>query len=570
MPRDAVSPGGGALYSGGSSYSARFPVLPGAQGLAAIPGVPQIQQVQQQARQVQQQAQQTYQQVQQTAQQAQSYAQQAQQAAKQAGLDIPGVDSIAKELNLEIPGLPVSSTTIMGLVTGDIKVEDIVREAAFQLTNAIIPGMGVVLSAVWPQIEKIGGAAIDVATGQKEKRDRRRRNWSGIRGVFNYTMDMYPLAIYKGKGIPSSDFLQLFQRNMNNPDVWQKVYYEAKWGEHKNKVPDWLHSTHNFQLDYEGSDISGKRTGVTYFDRAQWPREILKMMKDYYKLPGKEQRKNEAIHDAVERAKQSAQAKAKPATPAKPSGPSVNPLVVRQIQSDMLKIIGGLIKQKPQLATQGAKLYIPDMIAWLNLSKKYDPALISKVVYQDINKAAQEYLRQNPQVLKQIFQAAAQQKAPQQQKQAQTITRAAVRPGTPANKQVTKALGKKTEELQKLAQKRARTAQIAQKQQQSFMADLRKLQQKYAAAKTQQEKDRIRSQLDALSGEYQRVMRAAAQGQELARNTALQKDIAQKITSAVATGQPQKAAQLTQAYNRVSRSNIGQKVLQKFLPRRVA
>lgn len=529
VSRDAVSPGGGALYSGGSSYSAMFPVLPGAQGLAQSPA--QIQQ--------------------------------GIDIAKQAGLDIPGAEEIAKQLGVSIPGLPVSVGTIQGLVTGNIKVEDLVREGAFQLTNALVPGMGVVLSAVWPQIEKLGGAAIDAITGQKAKRDRRRRDWRGIQGVFNYTMDMYPLAMYKGGKIPSPDFLQLFQRNMNDPNVWKVVYYEGK----KAELPSWLHSKSALQLDYEGSDISGKRTGVTYFDRAQWPREILKMMKKYYALPGKEARKDDAIRREIELAKQAAQAKAKPVTP---PGPPARPLEERQIEQDMLKIIGGLFKQKPQLATQGAKLYIPDMIAWLNLSRKYNPATIAKVVPQSIAAVAKEYLRQNPQVLQQLFQAVAKQQAGQQQKQAQTVTQAAARPGTPVAKQVTQALTSKTKELQELAKQREKTVQIAQRQAQSFMADLRKLQQKFAAAKTQQEKDQIRSQLDALSGEYRRAMQAAAQGQELARNVATQQAIAQKLTSAVATGQPQAAARLTQAYNKLGGSNLRQKVLQRFQARRLA
>jgi hypothetical protein len=521
----AVSPGGGALYSGGSSYSARFPVLPGAQGLAQI--------------------------------------QQGMNIAKQAGLDIPGVDQIAKELGAQIPGLPVSPGMIQGLVTGDIKVEDVVREGAFALSNALVPGMGVVLSAVWPQIEKLGGAAIDVITGQKEKRDRRRRNWGGLKAVFNYTMDMYPLAIYKTANIPSPDFLQLFQRNMNDPNVWKQVYYGGK----EAKIPYWLHSKTALSRDYEGSDISGKRTGVTYFDRAQWPREILKMMKKYYELPGKEERKLQAIRHQVELAKQAAQAKAKPVTP---PGPPPAQLEERQIEQDMLKIIGPLFKQKPELATQGAKLYIPDMIAWLNLSKKYNPATIAKVVPQKINVVAQEYLRQNPQVLQQLFQVAAKKQSGSQQQQAQAVTQAAVQPGTPQARQITQVLGNKSKQLQKLAQQRVRNVQIVQKKAQSFRADFRKLQQKYAAAKTPQQKARVRSQMDALAGKYRRAMQAAASGEKLARNAATQQAIAQKLTSAVATGQPQKTAQLTQAYNQLGRSNLKQKILQRFRSRRAA
>jgi hypothetical protein len=544
--------------------------LPGAQGLAQIPGIPQVQQaaqqVQQTAQQVQQTAQQAYQQAQQTAQQAQQYGQQVQQAAKQAGIEVPGAEDIAKELNLELPGLPVSATTITGLVTGDIQVEDLVREAAFQLTNALVPGLGVVLSAVWPQIEKLGGAAIDAATGQPAKRERRKRNWRGIQGVFNYTMDMYPLAIYKTQKIPSPDFLQLFQRNMNNPNVWYEVYYKPGGDTHR-RIPYWVHDSDQLYKDYQGSGIEGHRTGVTYFDRAQWPREILKMMKKYYALPGKEQRKNDAIRSTLERAKQKAQAKAKPATP--PPAPATSTLEERQIWVDMLNIIGGLFKQKPQLATQGAKLYIPDMIAWLNLSKKYNPAVIAKVVPEKINEVAKEYLRQNPQALRELFTAAAaaQQKGQQAQQKAQTVVKAAAQPGTPANRQVTKALTSKSVDLQKLAEKRAKTARIAQKQSQSFRADLRKLQQKYAAAKTQQQKDRIRSQMDALAGEYQRAMQAAVQGKELARNTALQQDIAKKLTSAVATGQPQAAARLSQVYNRLGNSSIRQRILQRLRSR---
>jgi hypothetical protein len=529
VPSGAVSPGGGALYSGGSSYPARFPVLPGAQGLAQTPA--QIQQ--------------------------------GMDIAKQAGLDIPGVDQIMQQLGAQIPGLPVSPGMIQGLVTGDIQVEDVVREGAFALSNALVPGMGVVLSAVWPQIEQLGGAAIDVITGQKEKRDRRRRNWRGIKAVFNYTMDMYPLAIYKTGNIPSPDFLQLFQRNMNDPNVWKQVYYKGK----EAKIPYWVHSGTALKRDYEGSNISGKRTGVTYFDRAQWPREILKMMKKYYELPGKEERKLDAIRRQVELAKEAAQKKAKPVTP---PGPPPAPLEERQIEQDMLKVIGGLFKQKPELATQGAKLYIPDMIAWLNLSKKYNPATIAKVVPEKINAVAKEYLRQNPQVLQQLFQAATKQQAGQQQQQAQTVTRAAAQPGTPVARQITQALGNKSAELQKLAQQRERNVQIAQRQAQSFRADLRKLQQKFAAAKTPQQKAQVRSQMDALAGEYRRAMQAAASGQELARNAATQQAIARKLTSAVATGQPQKTAQLTRAYNRLGRDNLRQKILQRFRSRRAA
>jgi hypothetical protein len=214
---------------------------------------------------------------------------------------VPGGSAIAsaagseltKALKDSIPGLPFDPGLLTGVLSGKLDVESIAKEAAVQLVNLAVPGLGVPLRLALPAIEKMGGAIADVLTGAKAKRDRRRRNWRGIRGIFNMLMDRSPLMIYAtGKQVPSKLFVSKFTHALNNPAAWVDSGYYPKG---KAEIPYWVQSSNALKRDYEGSGLPGKRTGVAYWQKAIQPAEIVKMLDSYYKLPGKKERYEKAV-----------------------------------------------------------------------------------------------------------------------------------------------------------------------------------------------------------------------------------------------------------------------------------
>jgi len=208
---------------------------------------------------------------------------------------VPGVSELVPSLKDAIPGLPFDPGILTGALSGRLDPEQIAKEAAVQMVNLAVPGLGVPLRMALPAIEKAGGAIADVITGAKAKRDRRRRNWSGLRGAFNELMDAHPLMIYtEGKQVPSKLFLKTYREKLHNPATWRKTKWYPRGS---GQVPYWIDSKTALKNDYAGSGISGKRTGVSYSEKATQPPELVKMLDRYYKLPGTKDRYEKALRN---------------------------------------------------------------------------------------------------------------------------------------------------------------------------------------------------------------------------------------------------------------------------------